>query len=231
MWPWPGPGRHPGSRGAPRRPAPGTLPAAAARPCRGGPWWRRSPGARARPPAAATCCPVSPPPARRPTPFARPPAAWRRGCASRRTSWRPPARRRSRRRGWQVPYERLTTNDQRLTSSRGPRARQCLAWEQRIPVGRVVREGRDDYGVLHQVLGLHPVVHVHVGVMGVRPVLHGVLDELEARQPYLVERHVVGGTGAANRQRGHAQVVEGLHPDGEHGPHGLVALQVDAPKG
>src|SRR6266850_2922340 len=66
-----------------------------------------------------------------------------------------------------------------------------LARQPLVAIGGVVHERRDDDRVLHHVLRLDPFVQIHVRVMRVTAVFHRVLDELEAREPDLVERDVI----------------------------------------
>ena len=63
------------------------------------------------------------------------------------------------------------------------------------------------------------------------PVLDLVLNELESRQPDLVEGLVVGPAGVADRESGHAHVRERFHPRAEDGRDRFVPLQIDAADG
>src|SRR6266446_3454429 len=62
----------------------------------------------------------------------------------------------------------------------------------------------------------------------VRPavVLHGVLNELESRQPHGIEREMIRSARVSNAERGHSEISEWLHPGLKYGRHGFVALQV-----
>src|SRR5688572_20946681 len=71
------------------------------------------------------------------------------------------------------------------------RLRQRLARQLLVAVGRVIHEGRDDDGVLLHVGGLDALVDVHVRVVRPAVVLDRILDELEAREPYRVERLMI----------------------------------------
>src|SRR6267142_1391853 len=63
----------------------------------------------------------------------------------------------------------------------------------------------------------------------VRPaaVLHGILNELESRQPHCIEREVICSAGVSNAERGHSEIPEWLHPGLKYRRHCFVALQVN----
>src|SRR5580692_12925930 len=101
---------------------------------------------------------------------------------------------------------------------------QWFALDHFVAVGGQVDEARDDDRHLLHVWFLNALVDVHVGVMRARVVVHGILDELEAREPDGVVRKMVGAAGVADRQCGHPQIVEGDHPSVEEGGDHLIAL-------
>ena len=94
--------------------------------------------------------------------------------------------------------------------------------------GGVVDERGDDRRRLHQVAAPGGGRRRRCSEWWVRvPVVHRVLDELEARQADRVERQVVGAAGVADRERG-ARGRGTAAATLEDRPHHVVALQVDA---
>ncbi len=79
-----------------------------------------------------------------------------------------------------------------------------------VALSGVVYKGGDDGRDLFQVVLAEMIVGIHIGMVGARTVFDLVLDELEAGQPYCIERLVVCPTGVAYRDGGGAQVMEGL---------------------
>src|ERR1051326_6876523 len=116
---------------------------------------------------------------------------------------------------------------------RGRRWRQLffdrLAREHLVALRRHVHKRRHDYRHLLKVFRLEAIVDVHVGVVGARVVLDGVLYELEAGNTYRIERKVVSAAGVAHGQGIHSEIVEGLHPGLEDRLSGLVLLQIETP--
>src|SRR5580704_14986489 len=58
--------------------------------------------------------------------------------------------------------------------------------------GGVINKGRHDGRGLHHIAWLHAIVHIHIGVMRPRVVLHRILHETEAGESDIVERRVIG---------------------------------------
>lgn len=59
-------------------------------------------------------------------------------------------------------------------------------------------------------------------------VFHLVLNELKPWQTDLVERQMIGTAGIANGHGADAEIAKRPQPRLEHGPHGVIALQVAA---
>src|SRR5271154_7594678 len=92
-----------------------------------------------------------------------------------------------------------------------------LARQHLVAHGGVVDESRDNYGGLLQVFWLQPVIHVHVRVVCAGFVIERILNELESWDADGIKRQVIGATGVAHGDSGHAQIFEGLHPGFENG--------------
>src|SRR5580698_2593076 len=54
-----------------------------------------------------------------------------------------------------------------------------------------------------------------------------ILNELEAREPGLLEGHMIGGAGVALSDRGHSEVFYRLHPLREDGRDALIPLGIN----
>ena len=67
--------------------------------------------------------------------------------------------------------------------------------------------------------------------MRARLIVQRILDELEARNADAIERLVIGAAGIAQRQRGHAEVLQRLDPLREDRRDRCIALQIYAAKG
>src|SRR6266849_6592388 len=102
---------------------------------------------------------------------------------------------------------------------RGLGLRQGLAREHFVAIGGQVDEGSHDHGHLLHIRLLDAFVDVHVGVMGTRVVVQGVLDELKTGEADGIEGQVIGAAGVADSECIHAEVVERNHPCGEDGRH------------
>lgn len=92
----------------------------------------------------------------------------------------------------------------------------------------VVEEDRLDDRGLHQVSRVEAFDGVHIGVVGTCLVVHGVLDELEARQADGVEGEMVRAAGIARGESGCGEVGQGSEPLFEDRANGVVALEIDA---
>ena len=77
---------------------------------------------------------------------------------------------------------------------------QALARKFFVEISGVVDEGGDDGGGLFEIIRLHAIVNVLVGMVGARVVIHRVLNELETRQPDAIERLMIGAAGIGVRE-------------------------------
>src|SRR5579863_3091027 len=64
--------------------------------------------------------------------------------------------------------------------------------------------------------------------MGAGLVIHWVLDELEAGNPYGIKGKMVGASRIAHGERVHAEIVKWFHPGFEDGPYPGVLLHMNA---
>src|SRR5271155_2249660 len=87
------------------------------------------------------------------------------------------------------------------------RMRQRLARQHLIAHRSVINKDRFNRGCLRQISWLQPFVGIHVRVMRPRTIVELILNKLEARNAYGVERLVIGALGIAHTNRGHPQIL------------------------
>src|SRR5271165_710852 len=105
---------------------------------------------------------------------------------------------------------------------------QRLARQHLVTHGGVVNKDRFDRGGLGEVLGLQPLVGVHVRVMRAGAVVQRVLNELKSWNPDGVKGLVIRSPGITHGDRGNTEVLQRLNPLSEDGSHGGVSLEIDA---
>ena len=95
-------------------------------------------------------------------------------------------------------------------------------------IGRLVHDGRDYCGRLHQIGRNGVFIRIHVGVMRDWKIVERILNELKRGQPDMRERQVIGPGHVANRHRRNAKIAERREPPLEKRTQRLMPLKVDA---
>src|SRR5262245_19463899 len=102
-------------------------------------------------------------------------------------------------------------------------ARDLLVGHRRLP-----REGGHEDGGLLQLVLAHALGKIGVGVARALVVGAEVLNDVEAGQPRLVERDVIGGADPLDDIPRRAEILQGRDPAIENHLRGLIAFHVEA---